>query len=129
MSSGIVNVHLIPHSHDDVGWVKTKQEYYDTSVRNIYDSVFDAMVENEKRRFVASEMAFFEMWWHEQNKSVQQKVRQMVHEGRLEFAGGGYTQNDEAVTQYSAILDNLSLGSKFILKTFGKMNDIFIARD
>ena len=71
-------------------------------------------------RFVASEMAFFEMWWREQNPSIQQKVRQLVGEGRLEFVGGGMTQNDEAVTHYSAILDNLSLGMKFILDTFGK---------
>ena len=65
-------------------------------------------------------MAFFEMWWREQNPSIQQKVRQLVGEGRLEFVGGGMTQNDEAVTHYSASLDNLSLGMKFILDTFGK---------
>ena len=65
-------------------------------------------------------MAFFEMWWREQNPSIQQKVRQLVGEGRLEFVGGGMTQNDEAVTHYSAILDNLSLGMKFIQDTFGK---------
>ena len=65
-------------------------------------------------------MAFFEKWWREQNSTIQQKVGQLVGQGRLEFVGGGWTQNDEAVTHYSAILDNLSLGMKFILDTFGK---------
>ena len=78
-------------------------------------------MENENRRFVASEMAFFEMWWNEQKPSIQQKVRQLVREGRLEFVGGGYTQNDEAVTQYSAILDNISMGMKFIQDHFGTL--------
>ena len=65
-------------------------------------------------------MAFFEKWWREQNSTIQQKVGQLVQQGRLEFVGGGWTQNDEAVTHYSAILDNLSLGMKFIQDTFGK---------
>lgn len=43
--SGIVesklNVHLVPHSHDDVGWLKTIDQYYvgsNNSIQVIYTS-------------------------------------------------------------------------------------------
>jgi hypothetical protein len=40
-------VHLIPHSHDDVGWIETPEEYFygkggkakTASVKLIYDTV------------------------------------------------------------------------------------------
>jgi lysosomal alpha-mannosidase len=68
---------------------------------------------------VASEIAFFEKWWRGQTEDMKAKFRQMVHDGRFLFVGGGWTQNDEATTHYSAIIDNLSLGMKFIEETFG----------
>ena len=70
--------------------------------------------------FVISEIAFFEKWWNEQTLSTQNIVRKLVFKGQLHFVGGGYTQNDEATTHYTAIIDNLALGFYFIKKHFGK---------
>ena len=33
--------------------------------------------------------------------------------------GGGWTQNDEATTHFTAIIDDLTLGFKFIKENFG----------
>ena len=37
-------------------------------------------------------------------------MRQLIDEGRLEIIGGGWSMNDEAVTHYQAILDQLTWG-------------------
>ena len=67
-------IHIVPHSHDDVGWLKTVRQYFDGSkseiqkadVRKTIDSVMDALEENPDRKFSEVEMKFFKMWWDEQ---------------------------------------------------------------
>lgn len=39
--------------------------------------------------------------------------------GQLEFVGGGWVQNDDALTHYSVIIDQMSYGLNEIKKTFG----------
>ena len=49
-----INVHLVPHSHDDAGWKETLDEYYNRGflqVKMIYDTVFEALKNDSKRRF------------------------------------------------------------------------------
>lgn len=51
-------VHLIPHSHMDLGWLKTVEQYYygtnaqvtTDAVQYIYDSVLRELPKDEKRR-------------------------------------------------------------------------------
>jgi alpha-mannosidase len=61
--AGKLNVHLVPHSHDDVGWLKTVDQYYVGSnnsiqgacVLNTLDSVVDALARDPARKFVVVE--------------------------------------------------------------------------
>jgi lysosomal alpha-mannosidase len=94
---GFINVHIVPHTHDDVGWLKTVDEYYfntkydDTmSVKNILDSVIKELDKDPNRRFVYVEIAFFWRWWNEQSNCVKETTRKLVDEGRLEFVIGGW---------------------------------------
>lgn len=122
-----INVHLIPHTHDDVGWLKNIDQYYfgdanwhqTAGVQYILDSVIQALTMDSSRKFTYVEMAFFERWWRLQNSAMQNIVHKLVRSGQLEFALGGWSMNDEAVVHYSDSIDQLTRGLAFLNATFG----------
>ena len=54
-----LTIHLVPHSHDDIGWLKTIDEYYSgtdmsiaiANVHQILDTVTDALILDETKVF------------------------------------------------------------------------------
>ncbi|CAF3076283.1 unnamed protein product [Rotaria sp. Silwood2] len=123
-----LNVHIVPHTHDDVGWLKTVDQYYygarnniqHADVQYILDSVIHSLEENPDRRFIYVEIAFFWRWWNQQTNETRSKVQKFVNEGRLEFISGGWCMNDEASTHYNSIIDQHSLGAEFLRDQFGE---------
>ncbi|KAK7250817.1 hypothetical protein RIF29_33527 [Crotalaria pallida] len=128
IAQGRLNVHLVPHSHDDVGWLKTVDQYYVGSnnsiqgacVENVLDSLVVALQKDPNRKFVFAEMAFFHRWWVEQSPERQEQVRRLVDAGQLEFINGGWCMHDEATTHYIDMIDQTTLGHRFIKDQFNK---------
>ncbi|XP_060096660.1 lysosomal alpha-mannosidase [Heteronotia binoei] len=124
----MLNVHLIPHTHDDVGWLKTVDQYFfgvrndiqHAGVQYILDSVIPELLSDPSKRFIYVEVAFFARWWGLQTEATRQAVRQLVAEGRLEFVNGGWCMNDEAAVHYSSVIDQMSFGLHFLKETFGE---------
>ena len=76
-------VHLVAHTHDDVGWIKTIDEYFTGSdekaqpaeVNLILSEVIEGLVTNKERKFTYVEMKFFSMWYDEQTQDVKDQVK------------------------------------------------------
>ncbi|XP_019717347.1 lysosomal alpha-mannosidase [Hippocampus comes] len=125
--ASMLNVHLVPHTHDDVGWLKTVDQYFygdrndiqHAGVQYILDSVVEELQKNPDRRFIYVETAFFYRWWRRQSSDMQRTVKQLVNQGRLEFVNGGWCMSDEATTHYSAVVDQMTMGLRFLNQTFG----------
>jgi alpha-mannosidase len=49
---GKINVHLVPHTHDDTGWLVTVDQYFFQEVYYVVDTVVDQLVKNPKRHFI-----------------------------------------------------------------------------
>ncbi|XP_077497606.1 lysosomal alpha-mannosidase-like [Amblyomma americanum] len=116
---GHINMHVLSHSHLDAGWIEPLDTIYENSVRLIYNTSLDALSQNPNRRFVSAENIYFSRWWREQPSDIKNTVRDFVQSGRLQFVGGGWVQNDEAVTHYTAIIDQMTMGLRFLNDTFG----------
>ena len=99
-----LTVHLVPHTHDDVGWLKTVDQYFigsnDTlqhaSVNNLITATLAALKRVPERKFIYVEQAFFQRWWRQQSDDTKSDVKKLVSNGQLEFINGGWCMHDEA---------------------------------
>jgi hypothetical protein len=122
-----INVHLVPHTHDDVGWLKTIDELYlggknniqISAVQFILDSVVDSLLVNGDRKFIYVEIAFFSRWWRRLNPERRNVVLGLINSGQLEFINGGWDSNDEATPTFVDVIDQHTMGTTFIAREFG----------
>lgn len=114
----VINVHVIPHTHDDAGWIMTMQEYYDRRVKNILDNMMVSLKENPDRTFIYVEQAFFTMWYPSQTEETKNTLKEWLKNGRFEFIMGGYVMHDESASHFQHILDQMRLGLQFLKTEF-----------
>lgn len=117
---------LVICSHDDVGWLKTVDQYYYGdrnriqlgAVQYTLDSVVEELKKSPDRRFIYVETAFFWRWWTNQDDEMKATVKRLVENGQLEFILGGWVMNDEACSHYNAAVDQMTLGLRFVYIDF-----------
>ena len=59
--------------------------------------------------------SYFKRWWDLQEPLTQERVRGLVRDGQLDFAGGGWVSNDEAICTYDDIIDQLTIGHRWLI--------------
>lgn len=114
-----ITIHLVPHTHDDVGWLKTVNGYFNDEVNSILDTVIDMLIKNKDRKFVYVEMAFFKLWWDKQTEAKKDQVRVLVTNRQFEVVNAGWSMNDEACPYYEEIIDNMQTGIEWINTELG----------
>jgi hypothetical protein len=111
--------YVVPHSHDDPGWLKTSDDYYTQNVEAILTSVTQALLKNPNRTFTQVEIVYFSRWWAAQTNATQASVRQLVAEQRLDFSLGGWVMGDEGTTLEASDIDQMTEGMLWLRRELG----------
>ena len=116
-----INIHIIPHTHLDPGWLRTPEEYYSREeVYNIFNTAFRSLYNDRQKRktFVINETYYFRIWYNKLSEGDKLKFKELIKEKRIEFVLGGYVANDEATPSYHDIADQIRVGNQFLLEEF-----------
>lgn len=109
-----LRVFLIPHSHNDPGWLKTLRRYYEDQTKSILDNMVKKLTKFPDMTFVWSETVFLSIWWKEITAETKKQVKKLIDRGQLELVTGGWVDPDEATTHYVDIIDEMMEGHRWL---------------
>lgn len=105
---------IVPHSHNDPGWLKTFVNYFQSDTRQILNLAVSKMPDFDNMTFIWSEISFLNLWWEQAHPSRQRALKKLVEKGRLEITTGGWVMTDEANVHLYAMLDQLIEGHQWV---------------
>ncbi|KAL1426387.1 hypothetical protein MTO96_003395 [Rhipicephalus appendiculatus] len=114
-----LRVFVVPHSHNDPGWLKTFDKYYLDQTRHILDNMAAKLGVDKRRRFIWAETSYLSHWFDQQSEEIKSKVRNYVQSGQLEIVTGGWVMNDEANTHVFAMLEQMVEGHQWVERNLG----------
>nr|GLL26638.1 alpha-mannosidase 2 [Ipomoea trifida] len=114
-----LKIFVVPHSHNDPGWIYTVEEYYERQSRRILDTIVETLSKDVRRKFIWEEMSYLERWWRDTSSANKESFINLVQNGQLEIVGGGWVMNDEANSHYYAIIEQMTEGNMWLNETCG----------
>ena len=124
-----ITVHILSHSHDDPGWIKTFDQYYNDQVEKILNNVVYSLKKDKKRKFIYSEISFFRKWYESIDEKTKNDIKELIKEKRFEFVNGGYVMEDNAASHFRDGISQLRLGLEFLKENFNITPKIVWALD
>lgn len=113
-----LKVFVVPHSHNDPGWLKTFDQYYEQSTKLILMNMLQQLTENPEMTFIWAEISYFSKWYESLSPEDRNGVKNLLKRRQLEFVTGGWVMNDEANSHWLSILQQLTEGQVWLKAHF-----------
>ncbi|XP_013184912.2 alpha-mannosidase 2 [Amyelois transitella] len=114
-----LKVFIVPHSHNDPGWLKTFEQYFEWKTKNIINNIVQKLNEYPNMTFIWTEMSFLNAWWERSHPVKQKALKKLIKEGRLEITTGGWVMPDEACTHIYSLIDQFIEGHNWVKTNLG----------
>ncbi|CAO2625621.1 Alpha-mannosidase 2 [Lemmus lemmus] len=114
-----LQVFVVPHSHNDPGWLKTFNDYFRDKTQYIFNNMVLKLKEDSSRKFIWSEISYLSKWWDIIDIPKKEAVKSLLQNGQLEIVTGGWVMPDEATAHYFALIDQLIEGHQWLEKNLG----------
>ncbi|XP_076995123.1 alpha-mannosidase 2 isoform X2 [Tamandua tetradactyla] len=114
-----LQVFVVPHSHNDPGWLKTFDDYFRDKTQYIFNNMVVKLKEDSRRTFIWSEISYFSKWWDAIDIQKKDTVKSLIENGQLEIVTGGWVMPDEASARYFSLIDQLIEGHQWLEKNLG----------
>ncbi|KAM8703993.1 hypothetical protein ACLKA7_008595 [Drosophila subpalustris] len=113
-----LKVFVVPHSHNDPGWIQTFEDYYNADTKHILSNALRHLTENPDMKFIWAEISYFERFYKDLGEHKKQQMKLLVKKGQLEFVTGGWVMPDEANSHWRNVLLQLTEGQTWLKEQF-----------
>ncbi|XP_077318426.1 alpha-mannosidase 2 [Lithobates pipiens] len=115
----ILQVFLVPHSHNDPGWLKTFDDYFRDQTMHILNNMLLKLQEDKGKKFIWSEISYFAKWWDGIDNQKREAVKKLIEQKQFEIVTGGWVMADEASSHYFSLIDQLIEGHQWLENNLG----------
>jgi len=109
-------IYLVPHTHYDVAWAFTKDEYL-----RINESILEkalTLMETSEFKFCV-EQTFLLQEIEERNPELWQRIHHMITKGKLEIIDGQYLMPDTMLPTGEVLIREILFGKRYCQEKFG----------
>ena len=109
--------YMIPHSHDDLGWLVTERQYSDLLVTHIIRSSATYLNNNPNAKFSFCNIGFLKHWTDNDPDNFA-LFKKAVASGQMEILNGGLSVHDNAASYFDDIISTYEYGREYVKQNF-----------